>query len=69
MDGIRRIISVGRRFQPNRLSDRALSQAYQPLVPVVSQRAFPTLHYSGSSLQVSPCAHQPMPRRAAGGPR
>jgi hypothetical protein len=69
MDGIRRVMTVGRRFQPNRLSDQALSQAYQPLVPVVRQRVSQTLQSSGLSLQAHICKDQRMPRRAAGGHR
>lgn len=69
MEGIRRVMTVGRRFQPNRLSAQALSQAYQPLVPLVRQRLAQTLHRSGASLQTSTCEPQRMPRRAAGGPR
>jgi hypothetical protein len=69
MDGIRRAITVGRRFQPNRLSDQSLSQAYSPLVPIVRQRLSQTLHSSGASLQTSTCEQQRMPRRAAGGHR
>lgn len=69
MDGIRRVMTVGRRFQPNRLSDQSLSQAYRPLVPLVRQRVSQTLPSSGSSLQASTCEQQRMPRRAAGGRR
>jgi hypothetical protein len=69
MDGIRRVMTVGRRFQPNRLSDQSLSQAYQPLVPIVSQRVSQTHHSSGSSLRAHMYEDQRMPRRAAGGHR
>lgn len=69
MEGVRRVMTVGRRFQPNRLSDQALSQAYQPLVPVVRQLlpvAAPTDAISLQTIIISP---QLTPRRAAGGPR
>ena len=69
MDGIRRVMTVGRRFQPNRLSTQALSQAYQPLVPIV-RRAIPQAGPSDRlSLRQSIAQPQLMPPRAAGGHR
>ena len=69
MEGVRRVMTVGRRFQPNRLSDQALSQAYQPLVPVVRQLLPVAVPTDAIGLQATITSPQLTPRRAAGGYR
>jgi hypothetical protein len=69
MEGVRRVMTVGRRFLPNRLSDQALSQAYQPLVPIVRKVLATSVPAETLSLRASIPQPQVTPRRAAGGHR